>query len=52
MGQDGVANIINGQRNLESKYPNSLLGEAWLTNSTVTIDEGNTVGWEQCCKEI
>ena len=49
---DTVANVINYQKHLESKHPNSLLAEAWLTNSTVTNGEGNTVSWEQCCKEI
>ena len=39
LGRDLVANI-NYQNHVESKHPNSFLGEAWLTNSTVQMIKG------------
>ena len=44
---DIVANIINYQNHLESKHPHSLVGDVWLTNSTVPNDKWKTTSWAQ-----
>ena len=49
LGLSVVANIINYQNHFESKHPNLLVGEAWLTISTVPNDKGKTMSWAQHC---